>query len=43
MLAIVVVTAALGLVIVGIFKAIEQVFFAWVQETGAMGRASPRP
>lgn len=38
-LAIVVLTAALGLVIVGIFKAIEQVCFAWVQETSAMGRA----
>lgn len=38
-LAIVVLTAALGLVIVGIFKAIEQVCFSWVQETSAMGRA----
>jgi len=37
-LAIVVLTAVLGLVIVGIFKAIEQLCFGWVRETSAMGR-----
>jgi NitT/TauT family transport system permease protein len=38
-LAIVTLTAVLGLAVVGIFKAIEGALFGWVQETSAMGRA----
>ena len=38
-LAVVVLTAVIGLAIVGLFKVIERLLFGWVQETSAMGRA----
>src|SRR5579875_48508 len=38
-LAIVVVTAGIGLGIVGLFKGIERMFFSWVRATGTMGQA----
>jgi ABC-type nitrate/sulfonate/bicarbonate transport system permease component len=38
-LAVVAVTAVIGLAIVGLFKAIERLLFGWVRETSAMGRA----